>query len=135
MSSQCDGSHVSLHILTDEHPNEITWTLKEINSNKLFTGGPYTDKNENYHFEGCFNAGSYKFKINFSSEHDMSVASSYSLRLDNEIIKASGDDSKFATNEEHSFVIKVTPRSLKEDYKNEHLLGLERGEEVSELLV
>jgi len=108
-NSQCEGSHVSLNILTDNYPSETTWKIDDSDGNQLYAGGNYTSKYTSYEFQECFMLGSYIFKIFDSYGDGMLGNAGYTLSINNEIVKSGGGSAGFQTSEEYPFVITAEP--------------------------
>ncbi len=63
VSSNPDGTHVMVDILTDNYPDETTWDLK-LNGNIIASGGPFTQPQTHNTIEMCLEAGQcYDFTI------------------------------------------------------------------------
>ena len=63
VSSNPNGTHVLIDILTDNYPDETTWDLK-FNGNVIASGGPFTQPQTHNNIEMCLEAGQcYDFTI------------------------------------------------------------------------
>ena len=54
-----DCNCISLTILTDNYPGEITWTVTDFGGAIIWSGGPYTNANTTYLESGCLDNGCY----------------------------------------------------------------------------
>lgn len=63
--AELNGIGLILNLLTDEYPEETTWTLEELYSEDLIAeGGPYSGENTNYIFSICVDSNTcYKMTI------------------------------------------------------------------------
>ena len=96
-----DGQDLTIAILTDSWPGEITWVLEDDAGIVLAQGGPYTLAGAEYVESVCVDSGCYEFTINDSYGDGIccygSSPGSYSLSS-NGVVLASGGE--FSTIEE-----------------------------------
>lgn len=57
------GEDLTLTLLTDEYPDETTWTVTDANGNVIAEGGPYEAQNTEYVEQLCLDPGCYTVTI------------------------------------------------------------------------
>jgi len=60
------GGDVTMTVLTDEWPNETTWTIVDENGSTVLSGGPYSDQFTTYSETTCLPYGCYTLTVNDS---------------------------------------------------------------------
>jgi len=63
VSSNPNGNHITIDILTDNYPDETTWDLKDENGNTLSSGGPLDQAQHHFTYDMCLANGCYDFTI------------------------------------------------------------------------
>jgi hypothetical protein len=105
------GAEVTLSLLTDNYPEETTWTVADANGATVWSGGPYDDSQTEYVETTCLTLGCYTLSVMDSYGDGMSwggVTGNY------ELVDASGavlaeivEGGNFGAQADHSFCLEL----------------------------
>lgn len=94
-----DCTEYQLDILTDEYPEETTWTIENSSSNLVASGGRYSEKNTLFTSKGCLKNGN-EFKLTINDSYGDGICCSqgngeYTFNVGGKVI-AQGGNFKYA---------------------------------------
>ena len=81
-------------VLTDQYPNETTWTIVDESGSTVWTGGPYSDQFTTYSETTCLPYGCYTLTVNDSYGDGICCAfgeGSYTLTSGGSVLTSGGE--------------------------------------------
>ena len=82
------GTSVSVSLLSNDFPNEISWDVKDVNRNRIvFSSGSLDKSNHKYFNSKCIEYGKYLFTVSYSKNSTLSSNVTYTLTTGNEVFE------------------------------------------------
>jgi len=105
------GAEVTLSLLTDNYPEETTWTVADANGATVWSGGPYDDSQTEYVETTCLTLGCYTLSVMDSYGDGMSwggVTGNYELvDVSGAVLAEIVEGGNFGAQADHSFCLEL----------------------------